>query len=505
MIPGLPCRARMVATVALLALAPRIAAAQGPPAEAPPPAAAVAASAPPLTLQPPFGAIADHGGAVWYRLSPPFADPAFQSFAFPPRKNTWLAVGEVVAINLGMWFVSYWAGNDFSKIGFDTIRQNFNKGWIVDTDPYWVNQFGHPYEGAAFYTAARSTGHGFYESFVAAFLGSWIWEQFMETQSPAVNDQITTPIGGALLGEVLYRMNRLILDSGGAKPGGWREAAAFLIAPVAGVNRLATGDTYRGEMLLPPSWMGQFHLGAVIGGSAADRRTGATDMVVGPWGSVGAHLLYGVPGTPDLRLRQPLDHFDFNFAIAFTDKAEPSASLLIRGLVVGDTIGRGEGFGGLWGLFGAYDAIGVPVFKATGVGVGPGVSLMNRWGWFELHGTALAALLPWGGGGSMEKLFTRDYHYGPGAEGLLELRGHFADRATLNVAFREYWISGAYATGSSEDLSFAKTQLTVRVHGPHAVSGAVDWARRHASYPFAPAISQEATVWSAYYTLLQGW
>jgi hypothetical protein len=506
MIPELPGRARVVAMVALLALGPRLAAAQRAAGGGTPPADPAVSSGQSLTLEPPpLGAIEDHGGAVWYRLSPPFADPRFQTFAFEPRKNTWLALGEVLAINLGIWFVSYWAGNDFSKIGFNTIRQNFNKGWIVDTDPYWVNQFGHPYEGAAFYTAARSTGHGFYESFGAAFLGSLFFEQFMEVQSPAVNDQITTSIGGTLLGEVLYRMNRLVLDSGGAKPGGWREAAAFLISPVAGVNRWATGDRYRGEMLLPPSWMGQFHLGMVIGGSAADRRTGATNEAVGPWGSIGAHILYGVPGTRDLRLRDPLDHFDFSFMAAFTGKAQPSASLLSRGLVVGDTFGRGEGFGGLWGLFGVYDAIGVPVFKASGVGVGPGVSLMNRWGWFELHGTALAALLPWAGGGSMEKLFTRDYHYGPGAQGVLELRGHFSDRATFDLAFREYWISGAYATGSYEDLAYLKSQLTVRVHGPHAVSGAVNWARRHASYPFAPDISQDATIWSAYYTLLQGW
>ena len=500
MIRELPCRARVVATVALLALVPRLAAAEGPPPSAP-----ISSGAQPLKLQPPFGATDDHGGAVWYRLSPPFADPRFQSFAFEPRKNTWLALGEVVGINFGMWFVSYWAGNDFSKIGFDTIGQNFQKGWIVDTDPYWVNSLGHPYEGSAFYTAARSTGHGFYESFGFAFLGSVIWEQFMETQSPSVNDQITTPIGGALLGEVLYRMHRLILDSAGAKPGGWREAAAFLVAPMAGFNRWATGDKYRGELLLPPSWMGQFELGMVIGGSATDRRTGATEKTVGPWGSVGFHVLYGVPGTPDLRLRQPMDHFDVNFSLAFTGKAEPSASLLIRGLVVGDRIDRGDDFGGLWGLFASYDVIGVPVFKATGAGVGPGVTLMKRWSRFELHGTALAEFLPWGGGGSMETLFTRDYHYGPGAQGTLELRGHFADRAILDVAFREYWISGAYATGSSEDMSFAKTKLTVRVHGPHAVSGVVDWARRHASYPSTPDVSQDATVWSANYTLMQGW
>ena len=105
----------------------------------------------------------------------------------------------------------------------------------------------------------------------------------------------------------------------------------------------------------------------------------------------------------------------------------------------------------------------------------------------------------------MQALFARDYHYGPGAKGLLELTGYFSDRVILDANFREYWISGAYATGSSEDMSYLTTTATVRISGPHAVSGVMSWARRHGSYPSTPDISQAATTWSAYYTLLQGW
>jgi hypothetical protein len=505
MIRAMMAHVRAAALLALLAACPPLALARDAAVaqSGPRPAASPSQSAPMLESR--FGERPERGGAVWYRLTPPFAEPGFEPFSFAPRKNTWLALGEVVGINFVMWQVSYWAGNSFSKIGFDTIGQNFRKGWIIDTDPYWVNQFGHPLEGALFYTAARSTGHNFYESFGAAFLGSLIWEQFMEVQSPSVNDQITTPIGGALLGEVMHRMHRLILDSGGAKPGPWREFSAFLVSPVEGVNRWFAGDTYRGEMLLPPSWMGQFHLGMVIGGSATDRRTGAILEDVGPWASVGARVIYGVPGTPGLRLRQPFDHFDAQFMISFAGRAEPTASLLVRGLVIGDTIGKGDGFGGLWGLFASYDVTAVPVLKASGVGLGPGVSLMNRWDWFELHGTASAELLPWATGGDQEALFARDYHVGPGAKGQVELRGYFSDRATLELGFREYWISGAYASGSSEDLSYANAALTVRIYGPHGVTGSAIWTRRHASYAYEPDISQASTIFSAYYTLLQGW
>ena len=444
-------------------------------------------------------------GRTWFHLRPPFADPDWKPRPTGSEKNTWLALGEVVGINFGMWFVSYWAGNHFSQIGFDTIGQNFRKGWIIDTDPYWVNQFGHPYEGHAFYTAGRSTGHNFYESTAFAFLGSIIWEQFMEVQSPSVNDQVTTPFGGAVLGEVLYRLHRLILDSAGENPSFWRQFAAFAVSPVAGANRFFFGEKYQGPMLLPPSWIGEFSVGMIFAGWAHDNRTGASQTTVGPWADIAVHIIYGVPGTPDLRLKQPFDHFEFLGNFAFTNVAQRTAALLMRGLVVGETIGPATDWGGLWGLVASYDVISFPVFDASGFGLGPGVSLMKRWGWFELRGTTAAEFLPWGAGGAQEPLFARDYHFGPGAQGVLELRGSLGDQVILDVQSRAYWISGAYAKGQSEDIQWGRANLTVRVSGPHAVSASVAWARRHGSYPYNPDISQHATIVAAHYTLLDGW
>jgi len=442
---------------------------------------------------------------VRYRLQSPFADPDFKAPGVEPRKNSWLALGEVVGINLLMWQASYWSGAPYAKISFSTIGDNFNKGWIIDTDTYWINQFGHPYEGSAFYNAARSTGHGAYESFGFSFLGSLMWEQFMEKQSPSVNDQIVTPGGGSVLGEVLYRMYRLVLDSSDGRPSGWRKVGAFLISPVAGANDLFFGNRYNGPALLPPSWMGEFQAGMVIAGRGKDVNTGAQSGETGPWASVGAHITYGVPGTPDLTLRQPFDHFDFRATFAFTGKALPSASLQIRGLVVGDTISSADRSVGLWGLFASYDVIGESVFKVSGFGLGPGVSLVGTWGGFQLHGTGVAEVLPWAGGGSMHKLYDRDYHYGPGADALVDLRALFGDRVIVDLTAKEYFISGWYATGSSEDITWAHAAVTGRLYGPHALSVSVDWAIRHARYPATPSIFERGEMLLAHYTLLQGW
>jgi hypothetical protein len=73
-----------------------------------------------------------------------------------------------------------------------------------------------------------------------------MWEMFMEREYPSTNDIIATPVGGAALGEVLYRTSDLILDdrsSGGERFG--REAAAFIVNPMRGITRILTGDAWR--------------------------------------------------------------------------------------------------------------------------------------------------------------------------------------------------------------------------------------------------------------------
>ena len=99
---------------------------------------------------------------------------------------------------------------------------------------------------------------------------------------------------------------------------------------------------------------------AVLGSKVKDLQTGARESESGPWANVGAHVTYGVPGDPDLRLRRPFDHFDFRGSYSFTGQVEPTANLLMRGVLLGDTIESGERPMGLWGLFTSYDVICIP-------------------------------------------------------------------------------------------------------------------------------------------------
>ncbi len=111
---------------------------------------------------------------------------------------------------------------DVYRTGTKSTWKNLTDSkWVIDTDPFATNQFLHPYGGAIYHGIARSTGLNFWESFGYAAVGSVLWEFAGETGPPSINDQITTPIAGSFLGEPLFRMASLLLESDGGRPGFW--------------------------------------------------------------------------------------------------------------------------------------------------------------------------------------------------------------------------------------------------------------------------------------------
>ena len=163
------------------------------------------------------------------------------------RKAFWRAGAETVGFNIGLWaFDRYVLKGHYAYISWNTIKENFKHGFEWDDDHLHTNMFDHPYNGSIFFNAGRSNGFNFWQSELFAIGGSAMWEMFMEKEYPSTNDIIATPIGGAALGEVLYRTSDLILDdrsSGGERFG--RELAAFLVDPMKGINRIVTGAAWK--------------------------------------------------------------------------------------------------------------------------------------------------------------------------------------------------------------------------------------------------------------------
>ncbi len=173
--------------------------------------------------------------------------PDSSDVAYYGKKHFWRASGEVFGLNIGLWaFDRFVEHGDWSYINFHTIKENFRNGFKWDNDKLGTNTFLHPYNGSIYYTAGRANGFNFWQSELFAVAGSGMWELFMEREYPSTNDIIATPIGGAVLGETLFRISDVLLDD---RTSGWnrfgREAGIFLISPMRGINRIITGQAWR--------------------------------------------------------------------------------------------------------------------------------------------------------------------------------------------------------------------------------------------------------------------
>ncbi len=133
---------------------------------------------------------------------------------------------------------------DYANISFQTIGDNMKlQSWTWDDDGFTTNQFGHPYHGSTFYNSFRSNGYNFWQSSLATFTGSYLWETVAENQAPAPNDFINTGFGGSILGEMTHRFaNKIINNHARGFKRQLSEITAFIINPVNGFTRITTGQ-----------------------------------------------------------------------------------------------------------------------------------------------------------------------------------------------------------------------------------------------------------------------
>ncbi|HBG05837.1 MAG: hypothetical protein A2075_03190 [Geobacteraceae bacterium GWC2_58_44] len=376
---------------------------------------------------------------------------------------------------------------------FSSIWEHLSQqDWVFDKDPFNVNQFGHPYQGATMYGLARSSGLNFWESLAYSNAGSFMWEMAGETGRPSVNDLITTGNAGSLLGEALFRMSELVLQDPRPRPGALKEIGAAIISPPTAFNRYAFGD--RLKTVFPtydPATFWRFRLGVSMDGSS--KRDAILDF----------GMSYGLPGKPGYTYKRPLDYFDFQ--ISGLDNAKnPVENVLLRGLLYGKQYQAGNDYRGIWGLYGSYDYISPAIFRVSSTAlslgttgqywVGPGIALQG----------SLLGGVGFGAAGVTQASGERDYHYGTTPQGLLALRLLFGDRAMLEVAGRGYFVSG---TGSddargSERIVRASSNLNVRVYGRHGIGLQYVKSIRDARYGTAPNRHQSDGTASLVYTFL---
>ena len=380
---------------------------------------------------------------------------------------------------------------------WDHVRK---QNWVFDQDPFNVNQFGHPYQGATMYGLARSANLGFWESAAYSNAGSFLWKMAGETDPPSINDQITTGTAGSLLGEALFRMAEFVLNDGGSHPDVWHEAGAAIISPPTAFNRTVFGDRYKAKFpSLNPATFWRLQLGASTNNSSENNAI------------IDFGMSYGLPGKPGYTYTRPLDYFDFEMSGQMRAD-NPVENILLRGLLYGKDYHAGEKYRGIWGLYGSFDYLSPSAFRVstTALSLGttgqywlaPGVALQGS----LLGGVGFGAA-----GTTPDNFGERDYHYGVAPQGLLALRLLFGNRAALEVIGRGYYVNGTghYTTvgstaydnaGGSETIVRIKTAFNIRVYGRHGLGLQFVESIRDSHYANQPGRYQSEGVTSLVYT-----
>ncbi len=400
----------------------------------------------------------------------------------------------------------YFLDEDTYQTNFATFKKNITGGWVYDTDSFEINQFGHPYQGSMYHGFARSAGLGYWESSIYTALGSVFWEMAGETGAPSINDQITTGFGGSFLGESLFRMASLVLESGdGGKPGFWREVRAAALSPATGFNRWAYGDRFDGVFRsYNPAVYTRLQLGVNLSTNVRSNSAGAA--VPPPSFQQGeaiadATIAYGLPGKPGYNYKRPFDYFQFQFTAATSNALE---NIISRGLVYGNAYELGKDYRGVWGLYGTYDYIAPQIFRISTTAANVGTTA--QW-WLSrtiaLQGTALAGV-GYGSGGTVRVAGQRDYHSGISPQGMLDLRAIFGDRVAIDFTARDYYITDLLSEqkGGRENIVRGEVSMTLRVFNLHGLVLKYALSRRDAQTRGLPNSHQSVNAISIGYAYL---
>ncbi|MBG9387159.1 DUF3943 domain-containing protein [Caenimonas aquaedulcis] len=382
-------------------------------------------------------------------------------------------------------------------VSLDSIRRNLHSSWVVDADPFKVNQLGHPYQGSMYHGFGRSAGLDFWPAMGLTFVGSAGWEIAGEQTRPSRNDQVASGIGGSFLGEALYRMANLLLEHGGGVSPFWRETGAAIISPSNGFNRLVYGKNLGAifDSRQAP-YYSRLQVGAM---GTAQNRSGLSSLLHRNELQANFALDYGMPGKPGYQYRRPFDYFAFEATATTAGNFE---SVLTRGLLAGRDYEVGKDYRGVWGAYGTYDYVSPQTFRISTTAVSLGTT--GEWRASDriaVQGTVLAGV-GYAAVGALNGV-AEDYHYGVSPQALAALRIIHGDSYSFDLTGREYFVNKAQSgPGGHDNIVRVDAAFTARVKGPHAVTFKYLWNRRDATSTALGSRTQTRGTFGIFYTLL---
>jgi len=432
------------------------------------------------------------------------SDSSIPSDSVPVRKNYFVPLFDIVAFDflvnrVGKTLID----RDTYAVTWSSIKRNMKSPWVLDNDPFSINQFLHPYQGSMYHGFARSAGLNYWESLGYTFAGSILWEIAGETTLPSRNDQIASGIGGSLLGEPLFRLAGVVLE-GARLPRFWREWSAAAISPATGFNRLAYGDRFRGEFpSRDPALFARLQFGAMATTSV---RKSVTQSLTRNEAVADFSVDYGLPGKSGYTYHRPFDYFNFQFT---TSTGSRVGDIFSRGLLAGRSYGEtSDRTRGVWGLYGTYDYLAPQIFRVSSTALAVGTTMQRQLSSSAALQSTVLAGLGYGAAGAIRSSDESGYHFGLTPQMLAAVRIVPGDRAAFDLTFRDYYVSRIASTklGGSERIARADALFSVRLKNRHAASVRYTWTRRAATAadPALSDIIQSRGAAGLFYTYLGG-
>ena len=395
------------------------------------------------------------------------------------------------------------------KVYSSTFSSTWNhiskENWVIDQDPFGVNQLGHPYQGSMFHGFARSAGLDYWQALLYDNYGSYLWKMAGETDPPSINDQIATGISGSYFGEALFRMASLVLEGDGSDPGIMRILAATALSPSAMINRYAFGDRFKAvfpsddpavfwRLRLGESAYSNLHNNGVT--STIDRNSLSADFT----------LAYGLPGQAGYSYSRPFDYFQVEAGAIANAGNTDEEDIMIRGMLLGTDYGAGDAWQGIWGLYGGYDYISPDIFRVSSTSASLGTTFQS---WVSQRVALQGSLeggLGYAAAGNTTPVGQRDYHYGFALQGLVALRLILGHQAMLDMTDRYFDVTGSGGGDPEgrEVINRLNMGFTLRIFGRQGLGIQYITSTRLANYPDRPNSHQSTGTVALVYSLLSG-
>jgi hypothetical protein len=383
------------------------------------------------------------------------------------RQPLWKPAIQVAGINAAfMGFNRYIARADYGYVRFSTWKNNLKAGGEWDIDKFGINFIGHPYQGTLYFNAARAQGYNYWQSLPFAVAGSLTWEYLGENTLPSFNDMIYTPLNGAALGEILYRLSANILDDRSrGRERVIRELSAGILNPVRGLNRLLQGKTFQ---VTNKEVYAKEPLNVTLF-TGVHRLNERENDVFGKGGNMAMlniQLDYGNPF--EARKRKPFDFF--RLRTEFSWGAD----------TLGGTINNVTGYGILWGrnkqigklsllagAFQQYDYWDTRNFELGALGFGGGVfTRLPLSPEVNLYTNAHLGVIPLAGNSSRsapDSVGLRNYVFANGLQAKIESTLSLGRHASVAMVYYHFWLHTFEGLKGSNSISIVRPRLTVQI------------------------------------------